>query len=62
MFFSNLNVSYSVICFSKTWLDDSALAWESLNELPNNRSIHQVSNHGKGGADSIYVIKPLISK
>ena len=62
MFFSNLNVSYSVIGFSETWLNDSALAWESLNELPNNGSMHQVSNHGKGGADSVYVMKPLISK
>lgn len=31
------------------------VARESLYEHPNNKSIHQVKNHGKGGSDSIYV-------
>ena len=47
MFLSNLNVSFSIICFSETWLNDSNV--ENLNyELPNYVSVHQIRNHYKG--------------
>ena len=42
--------------FSETWLDDSALACESLYKPPYYNSIHQLRGHGKGGGVSIYII------
>ena len=32
---SNLSFNFSIICFSKTWLDESSLTSQSLYELPN---------------------------
>ena len=48
-------IDYSIICFSETWLDDSFLESQSLYELPNYKSVHQVRNNGKGGGVSIYI-------
>ena len=44
-----------MLYFSKTWLDDSALACESLYKLPHYNSVHQFRRHGKGGDVSIYI-------
>ena len=52
MFLSNLNFSFSIICFSKTWLNDSNID-NSNYELPNYVSIHQIRNHYKGV--SVYI-------
>ena len=40
MFLSNLNFSFSTICFSETWLNDSNVD-NSNYELPNYVSVHQ---------------------
>ena len=45
-----------VLCFSERWLDDSALACESIYRLPHYSSVHQLRGHGKGGGASIYII------
>ena len=46
LFFSSLAFSFSVICFSETWLDEVG---NSLYELPNYISKHQVRDDRKGG-------------
>ena len=56
MFLSNLNFSFSIICFSKTWLNDSNVD-NSNYELPNYVSIHQIRNHYKGDRVSVYIHK-----
>ena len=53
MFLSNLNFSFSIICFSETWLNDSNVD-NSNYELPNSASVHQIKNHYKGGGVSAY--------
>ena len=49
---SSLSFDFCIICFSKIWLDESLLTSQSLYELPNNKSIHQIKNYGKGGGVS----------
>ena len=56
MFLSNLNLSFSIICFSETWLNYSNVDnpnYEFLNYV----SVHQIKNHYKGGGVSVYVHK-----
>mgnify|MGYP001795064481 FL=1 len=55
LFLSSFSFDFSIICFSETWLDDSFLESQSLYELPNYKSVHQVRNNGKGGGVSIYI-------
>ena len=43
------------MCFLATWLDESSLTSQSLNELPNNKSIHLIRNYGKGVGVFIYI-------
>ena len=50
-FLSNL----SIICFWETWLDESSLIRESLYDLTNCKSIHEIRNYGKQGGVSIYI-------
>ena len=47
MFLSNLSLSFSIICFSETWLNDSNVD-NSNCELPNYVSVHQIRNHYEG--------------
>ena len=56
MFLSNLNFSFTIICFSETWLNDSNVD-NSNYELPNYVSVHQIRNHYKGGGVSVYIHK-----
>ena len=59
LFFSNLAISFSVICFSETWLDEVG---NSLYELPQYISKHQVRDDSKGGGVSIYIHNSLSFK
>ena len=55
-----MNFNFSVLYFSETWLDEETLSTsQSLYELPNYKSIHQVRNHCKGGGVSSCVNKSL---
>ena len=56
-FFSTLGYSFSVICFSETWLDDTDN--NSLYELPNYISKHQIRDDRKGGGVSFYIHNSL---
>ena len=56
MFSSNLNFSFSLICFSETWLNDSNVD-NSNYELPHCVSVHQIRNHYKGGGVSVNIHK-----
>ena len=47
-FLSNLNFNFSIICFSKTWLNDSIVD-NSKYELPNYVRISQIRIRYKGG-------------
>ena len=59
LFFSTLGLSFSVICFSETWLNEVG---NSLYELPNYTSKHQVRDDRKGEGVSIYIRNPLSFK
>ena len=48
LFLSSLSFEFNIICFSGTWLDDSALACKSLYKLAHCSSIHQLRVQGKG--------------
>ena len=56
LFFSTLGFSWSVISFSETWLDEVG---NSLFELPNYISKHQVRDDRKRGGVSIYIHNSL---
>ena len=56
LFFSTLDFSFSMICFSETWLDEVG---NSLCELPNYISKHQVRDDRKGGGVSIDIHNSL---
>ena len=58
-FFSALAFSFSVICFSETWLDEVG---NSLYELPQYNSKHQKRDDSKGGGVSIYIHNSLSFK
>ena len=53
---SSLEFSFSVICFSETWLDDLD---NSTYELPNYISTHQARSDRRGGGVSIYIHNSL---
>ena len=59
LFFSTLGFSFSVICFSETWLDEVG---NSLYELPNHISKHQVRDDRRGGGVLIYIHNSLSFK
>ena len=54
MLLPNLNFSFSIICFSETWLNDSNVD-NSNHELLNYVSVHQIRNHYKVGGVSVYI-------
>ena len=56
MFLSNLNFSFSTICFSETLLNDSNVD-NSNYEWPDYVSVHQIRNHYKGKGFSVYIHK-----
>ena len=55
-FLSNLNFSFSIICFSETCLNESNVD-NSNYELSNYVSVYQIRNHYKGGGVSVYILK-----
>ena len=59
LFSSTLGFSFSVICFSETWLHELG---NILYELPNYTSIHQVRHDRNGGGVSIYIPNSLSFK
>ena len=59
-FLSTLNSSFSIICFSETWLND--LNVYDLNyELPNYISAHQITSQYKEGEVSVYIHKNVLA-
>ena len=57
MFLNSINFTFSIICFSETWLDETNSTENSLYELPNYMSKHQVRSDRRGGRVSIYIHK-----
>ena len=57
MFLNSINFRFSIICFSETWLDEINITKNSLYELPNYLSKHQIKSNQRGGGVSIYVHK-----
>ena len=62
MFLNSINFTFSIICFSETWLDETNSTENSLYELPNYMSKHQVRSDRRGGGVSIYVHKTFTFK
>ena len=58
MFLSDQNFSFSIICFSEKWLNNSNVD-NSNYELPNCVSVHQIRNHYKRGGVSVCIHKNL---
>ena len=59
LFLSSLAFTFSVICFSETCLDKTTISNESLYELPNYTSIHQVRKQKRGGGVSLYIHRSI---
>ena len=57
MFLDSINFTFSIICFSETWLDETSSTKNSFYKMPNNLSKHQVRSDQRGGGVSIYVHK-----
>ena len=57
MSLNSINFTFSIICFSETWLDETNSTENSSYELPNYMSKHQVRSDRRGGGVSIYVHK-----
>ena len=57
--FSSLNFTFSIICFSETWLDDSIFTSTSLYKLPNYVSKNQVRRHHNKRGISTYMYKSI---
>ena len=59
MFLNSINLTFSIICLSETWLDETNSTKNSLCELPNYMSKHHVRSDQRGGGVSRYVHKTL---
>ena len=57
MSLNSINFTFSITCFSETWLDETNSTENSSYELPNYMSKHQVRSDRRGGGVSIYVHK-----
>ena len=57
MLLNSISFTFSIICFSETWLDETNSTKNSLYELPNYMSKHQVRSYRRGGGVFIYVHK-----
>ena len=51
----SINFTFSVIWFSETWSHDLNITRNSLYELPNYTSNHQIRSDRKGGGVSVYI-------
>ena len=57
MFLNSIDFTFSIICFSETWLHETNITKNSLYELPNYMSKNHVRSDRGGGGVSIYVHK-----
>ena len=48
IFLPSMSFTFSVICFSETWLDETTICNKSLYESPNYASIQQLRKQKKG--------------
>ena len=55
LFLKSINFTFSVISFSETWLDYLSITRDSLYELPNYTSNHQIRSNRKRGGVSVYI-------
>ena len=51
----SINFTFSIVCFSETWLDETNSTENFLCELPNYMSKHYVRSDRRGGGVSLYV-------
>ena len=58
IFLSNLNFSFSIICFSETWLNDSNVDISNY-KLPNHVSVCQIRKHYRRTEVSVYTHKNI---
>ena len=56
-FYSKLNCTFSVICFSETWATDNSICNDSNFQIENYTVLHQVRESRRGGGLSIFVHK-----
>ena len=61
-FYSKLNCTFSVICFSETWPTDNSICNDSNFRIENYTVLHQVRESGRGGGLSIFVHKEIYFK
>ena len=57
MFLNSINFTFSIICFSETWLDETNSTKNSYMNCQIILSKHQVRSDRRGGGVSIYVHK-----
>ena len=61
-FYSKLNCTFSVICFSETWATDNSICNDSNFQIENYTVWHQVRESGRGAGLSIFVHKEIYFK
>ena len=61
-FFSKLNCTFSVICFSETWATDNPICNDSYFQIENYTVLDQVRESGRGGGLSMFVLKEVYFK
>ena len=61
-FYSKLNCTFSVICFSETWTTDNSICNDSNFQIENYTVLYQVRESGRGGGLSIFVHKEIYFK
>ena len=61
-FYSKLNYTFSIICFSETWATINSICNESSFQIENYTVLHQVRESGRRGGLSIFVHKEVYFK
>ena len=61
-FYSKLNCTFSVICFSESWATDNSICNDSNFQIENYTALHQVIESGRGRGLSIFVHKEIYFK
>ena len=56
-FYSKLNCTFSVICFSETWAACNSICNDSNFQIENYTVLHQLRESGRGGGLSIFMHK-----
>ena len=61
-FYSTINLKFSIVCFSETWVDNISFSKNSNFQLPGYQVIHETRKNRKGGGVCVFVHENLSFK